>query len=106
MTDIIELRSYQLTPGTEKYFHQLMSEQALPLLAAAGVRVELAQPSLHSPDHYILIRRYKDLTHRQSSQDAFYSSAAWQQGPREAIIACITASTDVIIDAKFLGKFK
>ena len=104
MTQIIELRSYQLAPGTEKYFHQLMCEQALPLLAAAGVCIELAQPSLHSPDHYILIRSYKNLAHRQSSQDAFYGSAAWRQGPRDAIIACVTSSTDIIVDSDFLGK--
>ena len=104
MAAIVEIRSYQLKPGTGKNFHQLMYEQSLPLLEAAGVSVAFAQPSLHSLDHYILIRRYENLAHRQSSQDAFYASAAWRQGPREAVLACITSSTDVIVDANFLGK--
>ena len=104
MADILEMRSYQLKPGTGKSFHQLMQDQSLPLLEAAGVKLVLAQPSMHSPDHYILIRRYDNLAHRQSSQDAFYASAAWRQGPRDAILACIISSTDVIIDANSLGK--
>ena len=104
MAAILEIRSYQLKLGTGKYFHQLMCEQSLPLLDAACVSVVLAQPSLHSPDHYILIRRYENLAHRQSSQDAFYGSDAWRQGPRDAIIACITSFTDIIVEENFLGK--
>lgn len=104
MAAILEIRSYQLKPGTGQYFHQLMQEQSLPLLDAAGVGVVLAQPSLHSPDHYILIRRYRDQAHLQFSQEAFYGSAVWRQGPREAIISCIACSTDVIIESNFLGE--
>lgn len=45
--------------------------------------------SLHDPDDYYLIRSYESLEHLRASQEAFYASAAWRQGPREAIIALI-----------------
>jgi hypothetical protein len=45
------------------------------------------------------VRRYKDLADRQQSQDAFYGSNEWKQGPKEAIMALIENYTSVVLPA-------
>jgi hypothetical protein len=99
MARFVEIRTYTLKAGVSAHFHQLMQAQALPLLRAAGTDVVAARPSLHTPDSYMLIRAYRSLDQRSRSQDDFYGSAAWLQGPREAIIACIENYTTAVIEA-------
>jgi hypothetical protein len=99
MGHIVEIRTYTLKAGLSWHFHQLMQEQALPLLCAAGTDVVTARPSLHAPDSYMLIRAYQGLDQRSRSQDDFYGSAAWLQGPREAIMACIDNYTTAVLEA-------
>lgn len=99
MKSIIEIRSYQLKAGTGPEFHQLLHEQSLPLLAAAGIDVVLATASLHSQDAYVLIRAFESLLHCEQSQQAFYASAAWQNGPRANILACIESSHALVLPA-------
>ncbi|MET3130843.1 hypothetical protein AAKU55_001101 [Oxalobacteraceae bacterium GrIS 1.11] len=99
MNSVIEIRSYQLKAGMTQQFHRIMQEQSLPLLLAAGTDVLAAKPSLHAPDAYALIRAYPSLTERGHSQDEFYTSGAWLQGPRDALMACIDHYTTVVMDA-------
>lgn len=99
MGRFVEIRTYTLKAGASRQFHQLMQEGALPLLRAAGTDVVTARPSLHEADSYLLIRAYRSLEQRSRSQDDFYGSAAWLQGPREAILACIDNYTTAVIEA-------
>jgi hypothetical protein len=99
MGRFVELRTYTLKAGVSENFHQLMQAQALPLLRAAGTDVVVARPSLHTPDSYLLVRAYPGLEQRSRSQDEFYGSAVWLQGPREAILACIEHYTTAVIEA-------
>ena len=99
MGQVVEIRTYTLKAGLSGHFHQFMQEQALPLLCAAGMDVVAARPSLHAPDSYLLMRAYQDLDQRRRSQDDFYGSAAWLQGPCEAIMACIDNYTSAVIEA-------
>lgn len=94
---VVEIRSYQLRPGSGSAFHLLVSERSVPLLRAAHMDVVAYGQSLHDPDAYFLMRSYESMTHLQSSQDAFYASAAWRQGPREAIIALIENDANTVI---------
>ena len=55
-------------------------------------------PSPHDASSYYLIRAYESLAERQVSQDAFYSSAEWRQGPREAIISLIESDTSIVLE--------
>jgi hypothetical protein len=55
-------------------------------------------PSPHDNDSYYLIRAYDSLEHRRASQDAFYGSAEWKQGPREKILALIDSDTSIVIE--------
>ena len=54
-------------------------------------------PSLHDGDSYYLMRSYSSVEDRQRSEDAFYGSDEWRQGPREAILAAIASYTTVVI---------
>jgi len=38
------------------------------------------------------------LEDRQQSQDAFYGSAEWRQGPREPILALIESYTTIVLE--------
>ncbi len=97
MQKLIEIRSYQLQPGSGAQFHHLVSTQSLPLMQAAKMEVVAFGQSVHDADAYFLIRAYRDLAHLETSQNAFYASDAWRKGPREEIIALIVADSNVML---------
>ena len=99
MNQIIEIRGYKLKPGSADAFHQVMQQRSVPLLLAAGTDVVAARSSLHSSDCYLLIRAYQDVLHRHQSQESFYGSQAWLQGPRDAVMGCIDSYTTAVIEA-------
>lgn len=94
----VEIRSYNLKPGTEARFQQLFLEDAFPLLRRAGIDVVAYGPSLHDPQSWFLMRSFASLDDRQASEDAFYGSDAWRQGPRNAILECIESYTTVVVE--------
>jgi len=97
VTRALEIRSYNLKPGTRDRFHQLFVREALPLLRRWQVDVVAYGPSLHDRDSYYLMRSYAGVEDRQRSEDAFYGSAEWREGPRAAILAAIENYTTVVI---------
>ena len=97
MTNAVEIRSYTLKSGTRDAFHSLMTQQALPMLRRGNVDVVACGPSPHDADSYYLIRAYRDIKEREASQDAFYGSDEWRQGPREAILALIDTYTSIVL---------
>ena len=97
MTQTVEVRSYNLKPGSRERFHRLMIQQALPMLARWQADVVACAPSPHDDDSYYLIRAYRDLAERQASQDAFYGSDEWRQGPRGEILALIESYTSIVL---------
>ena len=98
MNHFVEIRSYNLKPNTRDQFHRLFIEQALPMLQRWDVDVVAFGPSPHDEDSYYLIRCYESLIHRDQSQDAFYGSDEWKQGPRELIIMLIENYTSIILE--------
>ncbi|MBK9747891.1 MAG: NIPSNAP family protein [Chloroflexi bacterium] len=97
MTRTLEIRSYTLKAGTRAAFHTLFVDQSLPMLQRWRVDVVAYGPSLHDEDSYYLMRAYASLEDRQESQDAFYGSAEWREGPRAGIIALIQDMTSFVI---------
>jgi hypothetical protein len=98
MRSVVEIRSYNLEPGTRAEFHRLFVEQALPMLQRWNVDVVAYGPSSHDEDSYYLMRAYANLEDRQRSQDAFYGSAEWLEGPRAPILALIESYTTIVLD--------
>jgi hypothetical protein len=98
MNKVVEIRSYNLKPGSRGEFHRLVVEVSLPMLQRWGVDVVAFGPSPHDDNSYYLMRAYDSLEHRQSSQDAFYGSSEWRQGPREKIVSLIDSHTSIVIE--------
>jgi NIPSNAP len=98
MTQILEIRSYNLKPATRLEFLKRMSEEAIPMLQRWGVDVVACGPSLHDENSCYLLRAYENLEHREKSQDAFYGSDEWRLGPREAILSLIESYTTVVTE--------
>ena len=98
MNHFLEIRSYNLKPGSRDEFHRLFMEEAMPLLKRWNVDVVLYGPSLHDENSYYLMRRYDSLDQREESENAFYGSDEWRQGPREAIIALIENYTEIVLE--------
>jgi hypothetical protein len=98
MHRFVEIRSYNLKPGTRAEFHRLVVEQSLPMLDRWSVDVVAYGPSLHDDDSYYLIRAYASLEDRERSQEAFYGSDEWRRGPRQAIVGCIESDTSVVVE--------
>jgi hypothetical protein len=98
MKHLVEFRSYNLKPGRRKEFHRLFLEAAFPLLQRWKVDVVAYGPSEHDENSYYLIRRFDSFAHRDQSEDSFYGSDEWRQGPREAILACIENYTEFVME--------
>jgi ketosteroid isomerase-like protein len=93
----VEIRSYNLKPGTRDRFHQLFLKEALPMLRRWKVDVVAYGPSLHDKDSYFLMRAFDGIDQRQKAEDAFYGSAEWIKGPRERVLADIDAYTTIVV---------
>lgn len=98
MKHLVEIRSYNLKPGTRDEFHRLFLEEAMPLLHRRKVDVVAYGPSLHDENSYYLMRRFDSLADRDQSENAFYGSSEWRKGPREAILACIENYTEIVLE--------
>jgi len=101
-TPIVEIRTYRLKAGTGAEFHRTFVEESLPMLQRFGVDVVAFGPSLDEPDSYYLIRAYPSLDERERSEEAFYGSDEWREGPREAIVSRIESHIAVVLPASSL----
>jgi ketosteroid isomerase-like protein len=94
---VVEIRSYNLKPGARDRFHTRFVTEALPLLQRWNVDVVAYGPSLHDADSYYLIRAFPGVEERQRSEDAFYASEEWRNGPREATLADIQSYATAVV---------
>jgi ketosteroid isomerase-like protein len=94
---MVEIRSYNLKPGTRDRFHQLVLKEAMPMLRRWKMDVVAHGPSLHDKDSYFLIRAFSSVEQRQKDEDAFYGSEEWIKGPRERILADIDSYTTIVV---------
>jgi hypothetical protein len=98
-TTVVEIRSYNLKQGTSERFRQLFADAAFPMLQRANIDVIAFGPSLHDPQSWFLVRSFDGVEDRQASEDAFYGSTEWIEGPREAVLDCIESYTTIVIEA-------
>lgn len=94
---VLEIRSYNLKSGARDDFHRRFERDSLPLLRRRQVDVVAYGPSQHDRDSYYLMRTFPDLTARERTEGAFYSSPEWLSGPRAAVLAAIDSYTTVVI---------
>ncbi len=95
---LLEIRSYEVKPGTRDEYDRLFREEAAPLLRRFDIDVVAVGPSAGDPNGYFLMRAFEDLEDRARREDHFYASPEWRQGPREAVLACIVVYTDAVLE--------
>ena len=64
-TRVVEIRSYNLKPGTREQFQALFEREALPMLKRWNVDVVAYGPSSHDADSWFLMRGFPSITQRQ-----------------------------------------
>ena len=96
-TRVVEIRSYNLKPGTRDQFHALFEREALPLLKRWKTDVVAYGPSPHDKDSWFLMRGFPSVEQRQKDEDAFYGSDEWIKGPRAAILAGIDTYATIVV---------
>lgn len=95
---LVEIRTYNLKPGSGGEFHRLVEERSVPMLRRWNVDLVAHGPSRHDAESYVLIRAYDSLDDRRRSQDAFYSSDEWRDGPQREILSCIYRYTTAVLE--------
>ena len=98
MNQTVEIRTYNLKPGSCERFARIAGEQVMHMLERWGTDVVRHGPSAHDEDTYFLIRTYANLDDRQQRQDAFYASDEWIQGPRASILGLIENFTSLVLE--------
>jgi NIPSNAP len=98
VTRVVEIRAYNLAPGTRDAFHRAVGDKAMPMLARWGMDVVAYGPSPHDVDSYYLIRSFSSLAAMQEEEDAFYGSDEWRSGPRETIVSKIESMTSIVLE--------
>jgi hypothetical protein len=101
---ILEIRTYELKPGSGAEFDRVVREDVLPMLQRWGHEVVAHGASLEDDAAYFLIRAYPTLADRERDQAAFYGSGEWRDGPREAIVARIESMLAVVVPADALSR--
>jgi len=99
---ITEIRIYKLKENTASEFNKVFTEQSLPMMKRWKVNVVDYGFSLIDKDSFHLIRSYENLEQRKESQEAFYGSDEWINGPEKQIMACINTYNTTLVDSEKL----
>lgn len=94
----LEIRSYRLKPGTRDAFHRRFETIVAPMLRRWRTDIVRYGPSPHDDRSYLLMRAYADRDAHQHEQDAFYGSAEWREGPRQAVLDSIEEYLSVVVE--------
>ena len=102
--EIIEILTLDIKPGRRDEFHKTYVTNSVPLLKKWNFNLVAYGPSLHDANSYYVIRAFKSLDDRQVSEDAFYNSTEWQQGPRNAILELVDHFAYAVVSAEMWKK--
>lgn len=97
MTRTIEVRSYKLHPNSGPAFERLFRERAEPMVRASGMDIVAFAKSAHDENAYFLIRAFDSFDHLTKSEDEFYGSDAWRNGPRQELLSHIESYHDTVV---------
>lgn len=94
----VEIRSYKLHAGHGPAFERVFRERAEPMVRAYGMDVVAFGKSAHDDNAYYLVRAFDSVAHLTHSEDAFYGSEAWRNGPREELLSHIESYQDTVLE--------
>ena len=97
---VVEILTVGVKPGKRDQFHEIYETVSLPLLKKWNIRVVAYGPSLHDANSYYIVRSFESLEERQKSEDAFYDSDDWKNGPKVAILALVDHFAYAVISAE------
>ncbi|ASP37716.1 hypothetical protein CHH28_03080 [Bacterioplanes sanyensis] len=94
MTDLLELREYQIKPGQLDAFLQLMRDTILPYQRAQVMEVVFTSHwcDEQGQDWFVWQRRYRDEAHRQQLFEQVYNDW-WIEHIRPQVFELIEADT-------------
>ncbi len=102
---ITEIRVYKLKENSAAHFYKVFMEQSLPMMKRWEINIVDFGFSLIDDHSFYLIRNYESLDQRKESQDAFYGSDEWKNGPENEIMSCIdTYNTLITYNADLKNK--
>jgi hypothetical protein len=101
---VIEILTLDIKPGRRDEFHKKYVAKSVPLLKKWNFNLVAYGPSLHDANSYYVIRAFKSLEDRQVSEDAFYTSDDWKQGPRDAILELVDHFAYTVVSAEMWKK--
>ncbi|HEY1130795.1 MAG TPA: NIPSNAP family protein [Roseateles sp.] len=93
---LVEVRTYRLKPGCAERFTAAVGT-ALPLVRASGMDVVAFGRSDHEHESFYLIRAFDSREQLVTQQDAFYGSATWREGPRQALVDCLDTYLNTLL---------
>lgn len=102
---ITEIRIYKLKENSSQTFNKVFTEQSLPIMKRWKIDIVDYGFSFIDKESFYLIRNYASIEQRKESQDAFYGSEEWINGPENEIMSCIdTYNTTVLDNTTFTNK--
>jgi hypothetical protein len=102
--EVFEILTLDIKPGRRDEFHTVYVTQSVPLLKKWNFNLVAYGPSLHDANSYYVIRRFKNLEDREKSEDAFYNSDDWKQGPRDAVMGLVEHFAYAVVSAETCRK--
>jgi hypothetical protein len=103
---VTEIRIYKLKENKAALFYKVFLEQSLPMMKRWQVNILDYGFSLIDNDSFYLIRSYESIEHRSESQNAFYGSDEWINGPEKLIMECIHTYNTSVVDQEKLEIIK
>jgi hypothetical protein len=100
---ITEIRTYKLKKDFAELFFKIFTEQSLPMLKSWNVNVVDFGVSIIDDESFYLIRTYDSVAQRKESQEKFYGSEEWINGPEESLMNCIETYNTVVIENEKLS---
>ena len=94
---IVEIRSYNLKPGTRARFQHGSSQESLPMLQRWKVDVVAYGPSLHDTDFVLPDARLREPRGTAAQRGRVLRKRRVEEGPREAILADIENYTTLVL---------
>lgn len=91
----IEIRTYRIKPEASEQF-EIAMQNALSMVRASMDVVAFGRTD-HEGESYFLIRAFSSEVDLKLKQEAFYSSLAWRDGPREPLVKCIDTYVNTIV---------
>src|SRR5213594_391526 len=101
---VFEILTLDIKPGRRDEFNNVYVTQSVPLLKKWNFDLVAYGPSLHDANSYYVIRRFRSLEDRQVSEDAFYGSDDWKQGPRDTILELVDHFAYAVVSAEMWKK--